>query len=125
MHKETDMVCDTRPWGAPNQTLTQRKEEVKKVIGLVAQEIVKGRVKPKVGPQGAIAFEGLTADMRRGVSDACVYRRIMATGSAMAKQQIARAEQLAGRRVDTKALAGGHHSHDGGATWHGGHKHGH
>ncbi|WP_166297170.1 hypothetical protein [Bradyrhizobium sp. 2S1] len=112
------MACDT--WRAnERQTLTERKEEIKRVIDLVAQEIVKGRVKPKVGAQGAITFEGLDAVTdRRGVTDACVYRRIMSTGSAMAKQQLARAEQLAGRRVDAKALAGGHHSHDGGKTWH-------
>lgn len=115
------MACDTQPY-VPNQTLSERKAEVKKVIDLVAQEIVAGRVRPKVGAQGAIAFDGIPDAMRRGVSDACVYRRIMATGSAMAKQQLARAEQLAGRRVDQKALAGGHHSHDGGRTWHGGHK---
>ena len=114
------MVCDTKAW-TPKQTLAERKEEVKKVIDLVAQEIVAGRVKAKVGPQGAIAFDGLSNEQRRGVSDACVYRKIMSTGSAMARQQIARAEQLAGRRVDAKALAGGHHSHDGGKTWHHGH----
>jgi hypothetical protein len=114
------MVCDTKPF-RPDQTLSERKEEVKKVIDLVAQEIVAGRVKPKVGPQGAITFEGLSPSMTRGVSDACVYRRIMSNGSAMARQQIARAEQLAGRRVDQKAVAGGAHSHDGGRTWHSGH----
>ena len=118
------MPCDSKPF-TPNQTLSERKEEVKKVSDLVAREIVAGRVKPKVGPQGGIAFEGLTDAMRRGMTDSCVYRRIMATGSAMAKQQIARAEQLSGRKVDQKALAGGVHSHDSGHTWHGGHKHGH
>lgn len=116
------MACDT--WRASQQqTLTERKEEIKSVIDKVAQEIVKGRVVPKVGAQGAITFAGLDAVMdRRGVRDACVYRRIMSTGSAMAKQQLARAEQLAGRRVDQKQVAGGAHSHDGGRTWHGGHK---
>lgn len=117
------MPCDSRPF-TPNQTLSERKAEVKKVSDLVAQEIVAGRVKPKVGPSGAIAFEGLTDVMRRGMTDSCVYRRIMSTGSAMAKQQIARAEQLAGKRVDQKALAGGHHGHfgpDGKVTWHHGH----
>jgi hypothetical protein len=119
------MACDT--WRASQQqTLTERKKEITSVIEKVAQEIVKGRVKPKVGPTGAIAFEGLDKVVdRRGIHDACVYRRIMATGSALAKQQLARAEQLAGRRVDAKALAGGHHAHfdaNGNAHWHGGHK---
>jgi hypothetical protein len=113
--------CDTKIWD-PSQSLSERKAEVKRIIDLVAREIVAGRVVPKVGAQGAIAFAGLTNEMRGGVSDACVLRRILATGSAMAKQQIARAEQLAGRRVDNRAVAGGVHSHDGGASW-SSHKH--
>ncbi|WP_439398537.1 hypothetical protein ACRQ5Q_14640 [Bradyrhizobium sp. PMVTL-01] len=112
------MPCDTQPFD-PGQTLAERKEQVKKVIDLVAREIVNGRVKPIVGPQGAITFDGLTDKVRGGVRDSCIYRRIMSTGSAMAKQQIARAEQLAGRKIDAKAVAGGIHSHDGGRSWHG------
>lgn len=117
------MTCDTKL--RERQTLSERKAEVIKVIDLVAREIVNGRVRPKVGPQGAIAFDGLTAEQRNGVTDACIYRKIMATGSVMAKQQIARAEQLAGRSVNRQALAAGHHGHTdsaGNTTWHGGHK---
>ena len=58
-----------------------------------------------------------------GVSDACAYRKLLATGSVLAKQKIAQAEALAGRGVDKKVVASGLHSHDGGATWHKGHKH--
>jgi hypothetical protein len=39
----------------------------------------------------------------------------------LAKMEIARAEQLAGRAVSAQAVAGGVHSHDGGHTWHHGH----
>jgi hypothetical protein len=53
------------------------------------------------------------------VTDACAYRRIMATNSALARAAIARAEQLSGRSVDKAAVAHGMHSHDGGVTWHG------
>lgn len=80
--------------------------------------IVAGRVKVKVGPQGAIAFDGWNENRNR-VTDACAYRRLMVEGSALAKNAIARAEQLAGRTVDKQVIGQGVHSHDGGQTWHG------
>ena len=82
------------------------------------QAIIAGRVKPIVGPQGAITFQGWTDEDRCAVTDACAYRIIMVSGSALAKAAIARAEQLAGRTVDRSAIAHGVHSHDGGRTWH-------
>jgi hypothetical protein len=113
------MVCDTRP--RRNQTLAQRKDEVKKIVSQLDQAIAAQKVKVRVGQLGGIAFEGISAEMRGDVTDACIYRRIMTTGSALAQAEIARAEQLAGRSVDRKVLAGGVHSHDGGTTWHKGH----
>lgn len=85
------------------------------------EQLRKGWVKVKVGPQGAITFAGLTEEQRDGVTDACAYRRLMVTGSALARAQIAKAEQLAGRGVDRKVVSNGTHSHDGGKTWHHGH----
>jgi hypothetical protein len=113
------MPCDTKL--KSQQTIQQRAAEVRGVVAKVAADLAAGRIKPKVGAQGAIAFDGLTDQERDGVTDACVYRRIMATGSALAKAAIARAELLAGRSVDRQAIAQGHHSHDGGKTWHHGH----
>jgi hypothetical protein len=113
------MPCDTRL--KARQTIQQRADEVRAVVMKLSAALTSGRVKPKVGPQGAIAFEGFTAEERDGVTDACAYRRLMVTGSALAKAAIARAEQIAGRSVDKQALAHGHHSHDGGKTWHHGH----
>ena len=113
------MACDTRL--KKNQTISERIEEVRRMITRLASALASGRVKAVVGKQGAIAFEGLTAEERDGVTDACAYRRILATGSVTAKLAIARAEQLAGRTVDRQAVAHGHHSHDGGKTWHSGH----
>ena len=117
------MACWTRV--KPKQTPEERRDEVRKTIEKVARGIVDGKYKVVIGPQGAVAFSGVPASERNDVSDACVYRNIMSTGSAMARQLIARAEQLAGRRVDQKALAGGHHGHfdsNGNVSWHGGHK---
>lgn len=113
------MPCDTRL--KPKQTIQQRADEIRRVVELAARGIASGRIKVKIGPQGAIAFDGLTAEERDGVTDACMYRRIMVTGSALAKQAIAKAELLAGRSVDRKVLAAGVHSHDGGGKWHAGH----
>jgi hypothetical protein len=113
------MACDTQP--VRGQTLTQRKAEVKGVLDIVARGLANGTIKARVGPQGAVAFDGLTDTNRARVSDACIYRLTMAGNSSMAKMALARAEALAGRSVSRQAVAQGHHSHDGGKTWHHGH----
>ena len=111
------MVCETRL--KPRQTTQQRAEEIRRAVAKLSDALASGRVKAKVGPQGAIAFIGLgEAERDDGISDACAYRRLMVSGSALAKAAIARAEQLAGRAVDRKVLARGIHSHDLGKTWH-------
>lgn len=110
------MPCDTRL--KPRQTIKQRVEEVRAVVAKIATALATGRVTAKIGPTGGIAFIGLTDEVRDGVTDACAYRQIMRTGSALAKQALVRAEILAGRSVDKTAIAHGHHSHDGGQTWH-------
>lgn len=114
------MTCDTRL--KPRQTLSQRKAEVKKVVDDVNSLLSVGKIKAVVDKRtGAIAFQGLPDEQRDGVSDACVYRQLMVSGSSLAKAAIMRAEAMAGRPVDKQALAAGVHSHDGGSTWHHGH----
>jgi hypothetical protein len=113
------MPCDTRL--RQGQTITQRKEEVKSTADNLAKLLTSGKVRPVVSKQGGIAFQGWLDADRNGVTDACAYRRIMATGSQTAKLAIMRAEQLAGRSVDKQAVAQGLHSHDGGKSWHHGH----
>lgn len=110
------MPCDRKL--KKGQTLQQRAEEVRKVVDRLGEGLAKGNVKAKVGPQGAIAFVGLTEDERDGVTDACAYRRLLVSGSSLAKAAITRAEQLAGRSVDKQVIGQGAHSHDGGKTWH-------
>lgn len=109
------MPCDTI--FRRNQTLTVRKSEIKKVVETVEQGLARGRIKAVVGKTGGITFTGLTVQERDDVTDACVYRAIMRTGSALARHMIVKAEQFAGRTVDQKAVAQGIHSHDGGETW--------
>jgi hypothetical protein len=111
------MTCDTRLI-TPNQTLSERKTQVKEIIAFTDELIRKNKVKIVIDKRsGAIAFVGMTDAERGGVSDACTYRLIMATGTTLAKQAITRAEQIAGRSVNRQALTAGVHSHDAGATW--------
>ena len=110
------MPCDTRL--KPRQTIQERATEVKAAVARLAEALASGRAKVVVGPKGEIAFTGLSDKDRDGVTDACAYRRIMATGSALARMAIQRAEMLSGRTVDKQKVAVGAHSHDGGKTWH-------
>jgi hypothetical protein len=114
------MPCDTRM--KPRQTISQRADEVRKATAKLAQLIASGKVTPKVSPKGGITFQNWLDTDRDGVTDACVYRRLLTTpGAALAIAKIKQAELVAGRTVDKQVLAGGHHSHDGGETWHEGH----
>jgi hypothetical protein len=110
------MPCDTRL--KPRQTISERKLEVQKMVAALDKALVSGRARLKVGPQGAVVIEGLTDEERDGVTDACAYRRLMISGSALAKAKIQQAEMLAGRGVSRQVLGVGAHSHDGGRTWH-------
>lgn len=112
------MPCDTRL--KRGQTIQQRAAEVRAVAERVSGLIARGSVRVIVGKTGGVAFTGLAESERDGVTDACMYRRIMATGSALAKASITRAEQMAGRTVDRQAIAQGLHSHNG-RDWHHGH----
>ena len=101
-----------------NQSLKDRKKQVKDTVAKIEKAIVAKKVGIKVGKQGAIAFTLPTDLDRTGISDACIYRRIMAGSSVLAKAAIAQAERVAGRAVDKVAIGQGIHSHDGGNTWH-------
>lgn len=111
------MPCDTMR--KRNQNLKQRIDEVRAVVAKLSAGLASGEVRARIGPQGAIAFVGLTDAERDGVTDACAYRRLMVEGSALARAAIARAEQTAGRSIDRRVVSQGVHSHDGGKTWHG------
>lgn len=103
------MPCDSKL--KPNQTISQRKEEITATVARLQAGLVNGSVRVKIGPQGAIAFDGLTETDRNGVTDNCAYRRLMATGSALAKAKIAAAEALLGRSVNRQVVGQGGHYH--------------
>jgi len=100
------------------QTIAQRALEVRKAGAAIDAMLAGGRVKVKIGRAGGVAFVGIPEDTRSGITDACVYRAIMARGSHGARQAIVKAERLAGRTVDKKVVATGLHSHDNGVSWH-------
>src|SRR5512139_2970566 len=110
------MPCDTKL--KPKQTLAQRKKEVRKAAAAIDKMLAVNKVQAKIGKQGAIAFVGIPDNVRDGLTDACVYRRIVTSGSVAARQAIAKAERLAGRSVDKRVVAAVMHSHDNGTTWH-------
>ena len=104
----------------PNQTISQRKEEIVKAVDKLAAALAAGKVKPVIGPKGGIAFPGWIEGQTGRVGDGCAFRRLMSSGSALARMAIERAETLAGRRVDRQAVAQGLHSHEQGGriVWH-------
>lgn len=110
------MPCNTKL--KTGQTIAQRAAELRKRGQQIDGMLSAGRVGVKIGGQGGIAFTGIPEDVRDGMTDACVYRAIMARGSHAAKMAIAKAERLAGRTVDKKVVSSGLHSHDGGTSWH-------
>jgi hypothetical protein len=113
------MPCDTKL--KQGQTISERATEVRAAVEQISQGLAAGRIKAVVSPTGGVAFDGISQAERNGITDACAYRRLLVSGSSLAKAAIARAEQLAGRSVNRQAIAQGLHSHDGGKTWHNGH----
>src|SRR5262245_13134165 len=111
------MVCWT--YVKPKQTEVERREEVRKKMLTFDKRLVLGTIKMKIGALGAVALEGISDLERDGITDLCIYREILKNGSVLAKAALAKAEQIAGRKVAVGAPV---HSHDGGKTWHPNHR---
>ena len=107
------MACELRT--KVGQTKAQRVDQVKAALARLETALAAGSVTVKVGPQGSITFAG--AWERSDVTDACAYRKLLASGSPALRKAIARAEAVSGRAVNDRAVAAGYHSHDGGGTW--------
>ena len=107
------MACDTMR--KPNQTIQERASEIELALRKLKAALLSGRVQVKIAPNGAITFAnwGERADL----TDACTYRLLTYQNSPELRAAIARAEAMSGRKVNPKAIAAGHHSHDGGRTW--------
>lgn len=108
------MVCETFRYA--KQSVEERRKQVADTVKEVEKGLANGKIKIVVGAQGAVAFQGLEDSQRNRVADACIYRKILSTGSALARMKLA-----AAGNVNKTAVAQGIHSHDGGKTWHDGH----
>jgi hypothetical protein len=111
------VACDRQL--APNQTLQQRMSEVERALKRLEQYISSGTVRIQIGPTGSIVFVGWND--RDRLSDTCAYRSLSLANSWALRQAVARAEATSGRKVNERAVTAGHHSHDGGGSWHKGH----
>lgn len=85
----------------------------------LAKSLGEGTVQLKVGVNGALAIVGWKN--RDGVADVCAIRKLMTSGSWEFRQALAKAEAVAGRKMNLSAVGSGIHSHDEGASWHPGH----
>jgi hypothetical protein len=112
------MPCDTKL--REGVTLVERMSEIKLALARLERYLSTGSVRVTIGPNGAVALAGWKD--RDDVTDVCAVRTLYAANSWALRQAIARAEQTQGRKVNVTAVAAGVHSHDGGHTWHPGHK---
>src|SRR5512138_3263462 len=107
------MPCDTRR--QPQETPEDRKRKIVETVARLEAGLASGQVKVKVGATGGVAFTGWTN--RNDVTDLCAFRRLQSMNSAPLRMALARAEAMAGRKMDPQAIGSGLHSHDGGSTW--------
>lgn len=113
------MACETR---FTNVAPVVRKSQIKAALERLENFLQTGRASLIIGPQGALAIKGWEGQDRDGVMDACAIRKLLSSNSWPLRQAIARAEAQQGRKADMRAVAAGVHSHDGGITFHPGHK---
>lgn len=106
------MPCTTRPL-RPRETLAERMAKDKKRLQDLEAALAKGKTRVKIGPNGAVMFDGWAATDRDGITDVCAYRTLSSQGSFALRQAVQRAEAMSGRKVDARAVAAGWHSHDG------------
>lgn len=90
-------------------------------LAVLERKLAAKEVTVVVGSNGAVAFRGWTEADRNGLADVCVFRALSSKNSPELRRAVARAEGLAGRRIDARQVASGTHSHDGGKTFHHGH----
>jgi hypothetical protein len=108
------MACDTV--NVTEESITQMQKDMDNL----KEGLRKGTIKIIIDRRtGAIAFQGWNAS--GFIGDTCAARKLMSMNSAEYRSALAKAEALAGRKSNPAAIASGHHSHDGGATWHPGH----
>jgi hypothetical protein len=113
------MPCDTVL--REGVTLPQRVKAIDAALKRLEQYLTTGKVQIGIAPNGAITFKGWQGAERDDVTDVCAYRTLASQNSWALRQAVAKAEATQGRKVNAHAVAAGHHSHDGGKSWHKGH----
>lgn len=102
------MPCTTRRLTA--NLSQQRQADLDKLrAGLRSKQ-----VSVVIGKGGSLAFKGWSSPL---AADLCAYRQLLGENNLDLRLAIAKAEALAGARLNPTAIASGLHSHDGGATW--------
>ena len=109
------MPCDTAIQNLPALERGAAEERQKAALARLDAALQGGTVKVVIGASGSVAFRGLWRS--DGVTDLCAFRRLQASNSPALRKALNRAEVIAGRTVDAKAISAGVHSHDGGRTW--------
>lgn len=112
------MACTTMR--REGQGFAERAKEVADALARLRRYIAAGQVQIVLGPTGAVTLQGWKD--RADISDTCAVRSLSAEGAPELRAALAAAERKAGRKANVQAIAAGHHSHDGGKTWHGGHR---
>lgn len=83
----------------PREDAIAAKKRIKEVRERVERALLARAAKVKVSRiTGKVSFEGIATG-----DDEAIYRAIMVSGSALARAEIAKAEQLAGRSVNVQA----------------------
>jgi hypothetical protein len=107
------MPCDTTL--RDGQTLAERQTQIERALARLEAALQGGRVKVGIAANGAVAFQGWQD--RDDVTDVCAFRTLTASNSWALRQAVARAEATTGRKVNSRAVEAGWHSHDNGKTW--------
>lgn len=117
------MACESYNADLNAQQLAQAEKERKEKIAALEKLLAEKKVNVIIDPDtGAIAFGGWEQDKNsRPMLDACAIQRLMQANSMAFQIALAEAEAITGRSADMQAVTAGHHSHDGGKTWHAGH----
>ena len=110
--------CRILRFNVPCYTIDMTPENERlqgKALERLRKALSSGTATVVINRQGAVAFKGWEAEGL--LFDLCAYRKLKASNSPELRRAVMRAEALAGRKVDDRAVNSGVHSHDGGQTW--------
>ena len=113
------MPCDLIQYRTIQLKL-EAEERQQAALRQIERKLEQQRVAFVVGPDGALAVNGVSVADKQGMTDVCVLRRLLQENSAAAQQEMLRlgltwAEVMSGvTAMADNRLA---HSHNGGGSW--------